>query len=91
MSNRNDNNNSYFNSSYKTFSKVCRSDPENPGRMICKEVGDDNGKKVEKEYFKELPGYSSQQKNHYLNTSNFTDRNYNNHTNQNEEGMFRRL
>ena len=27
-----------FKSYYKTFNRVCRNDPENPGKMICKET-----------------------------------------------------
>jgi hypothetical protein len=49
-----DPNNFNIKSSYKSFSKVCYSDEKNPGRMICKEYGDHDGKKVEKEYTKEV-------------------------------------
>lgn len=52
-----DPNNFNIKSSYKTYSKVCQSDENNPGRMICKEYGDENGKKIEKEYIKEIPNY----------------------------------
>lgn len=62
-----DPNNFNIKSSYKSFSKVCHSDEKNPGRMICKEYSDENGKKVEKEFIKEIPNYVKNEGNNYNN------------------------
>ncbi len=37
-------------SSFTSFSRVCHSDPQNPGRMICKEIDNTNGEKNTKEF-----------------------------------------
>ncbi len=37
--------------SFSSYSKVCYSDPKNPGKMICKESNNKDGNKQVKEYF----------------------------------------
>jgi hypothetical protein len=49
--NQNDeNNNGFYQSSFSSFSKVCYSDPNNPGKMICKESRNNNGNSNTNEY-----------------------------------------
>lgn len=52
MKGNNDDNQNRFNyqSNFSSFSKVCYSDPNNPGKMICKETNNTNGNQNEKEY-----------------------------------------
>lgn len=67
------NHNSYFKSSFNTFSKVCKTDPQNMNQQICKETVNENGKIKEKEYI--IPLNSK-----FIYNNNY---NYNNSRNQN--------
>jgi len=56
---KNNNDNDRRNKTYSTFasfSRVCHSDPQNPGRMICKEVDNTNGEKNTKEFIYDRNG-----------------------------------
>ncbi len=48
----------HMKSSYSSYSKVCYSDLNNPGKMICKERNNNNGNKQVKEYL-----YDSKEQN----------------------------
>lgn len=50
-------------SSYVTFSRVCHSDPNNPGKMICKEVDSTNGEKHSKEFTYDIKNGNSEYNN----------------------------
>jgi len=52
--NSNSNNNRNFKSSFKSFSRVCYNDPQNPGKMICKESENNNGNKNMREFISDL-------------------------------------
>lgn len=91
MNNRNSNNtnsNNYVKSNFASYSKICYSDPNNPGKMICKESSDNNGNKHNKEYvydrnsnnYTNLP--ISEEFNRYNN--NFNNSNYYNENNNNK-------
>lgn len=77
----NDNNNgNYFKSSYNTFSKVCRTDPENLNQQICKETINENGKIKEKEYIVPLrkSNYTQNEPRKLINRSEYDNNNTNN-------------
>lgn len=86
-SNNDNNNGNYFKSSYNTFSKVCRTDPENFNQQICKETINENGKINEKEYIVPLGknNYSHNEPRKLISRSD-----YDNNTNTNN-GLFNNL